>query len=140
MRKRKKKERKRAGETVLQIVSASLFACIATAAAVILLALMLRWEWFALSHIPLVNTLIKALSAAFAGFLIAKRMQETPHGWSIAGCAGSLYILLSYIVFSLIERDFSVTWFFVSDLLTGFLCAATMQIFYRVLKQMRARE
>ena len=138
MKKRKKRERKRTGEFALQILRASLLACICTTVLVILLAFMIQWEWFSVSRIHSINTLIKAVSAAFAGLLIGLRVDR--RGWLIAGSAGTVYILLSSIAFSLIERDFAVSWLFATDLLLGFLCAAITQIFVRVLKEMRAPE
>lgn len=140
MKKRKRREQRRTGESALQIARASLLSCILTAVLVLLLACMIQWEWLGVDRIHVLNTLIKAISASFAGVLIALGARVKERGWLLAGIAGTAYILLSYVAFSLIERDFSVSWLFLSDLLLGFLCAAIMQVFVRVLKEMRAQE
>lgn len=136
MKRRKKREKKRTGEYALQILRASLFACILTTVLVIVLAFMVQWEWFSIHRIHAINTLIKAVSASLAGLLIG--VQAGRRGWLLAGISGATYILLSYVAFSLIEGDFAVSWLFVSDLALGFTCAAITQVFTRVLKEMRA--
>ena len=109
-------------DQLIKSLRASLLACIATAVLVLILALLLRWDIFSAAALSGICLLIKALSACFAGFL--HHDDGIRRLWLIAGASGSLYMLLSIAVFSLLSGEFSLKFSQVSDLLMGFACAS----------------
>lgn len=106
--KRRRKNNADGGLMLLYTLRSALLACIATAALALLAAFFLKWEWVSVEQLHLVNTIIKTLSACLAGFLLMR--MSGGKGLLYAGLAGLLYIALSYVVFLLIEQEFSVKW------------------------------
>lgn len=137
MKQKRRSARPDSGAYVLLTFRAALLSCILTAVLVLLLAFTLKWEWIRTEQIHIVNTIIKTLSAGVAGLLCARQIGSRV--WLFAGCAGVLYMMLSYVVFSLIERSFSVTAAFASDILMGFVVAASVAALYSLIKNIRTQ-
>ena len=120
----KRKRSKRSGDGALSLMymlRAALIACIITGILMIILAFFLKWEWFSLEALGITNVVIKTLCAALAG-LICTGAQRQPRMMD-AGGAGVFYILLSYLVFRLIEQDFTLRWGILSDIALAFIAA-----------------
>lgn len=120
----KRKRSKRSGDGALSLMymlRAALIACIITGILMIILAFFLKWEWFSLEALGITNVVIKTLCAALAG-LVCAGAQKHPRLMD-AGGAGVFYILLSYLVFRLIEQDFSLRWEILSDIVLAFVAA-----------------
>lgn len=120
----KRKRSKRSGDGALSLMymlRAALIACIITGILMIILAFFLKWEWFSLEALGITNVVIKTLCAALAG-LVCTGAQKHPRLMD-AGGAGVFYILLSYLVFRLIEQDFSLRWEILSDIVLAFVAA-----------------
>ncbi len=137
MRKRKNTARRETGTSFLQAIRASLLACILTTVLVLLLAFMLKWDWLSPGAMHTATTIIKAASACFAGWLTAKYVADK--AWVFSGLAGLLYMLLSYVVFSLLEQNFALSVLFVSDMILGLVCGMLSGIILGLLKSMRAQ-
>lgn len=125
------------GTQALCCIRAALLACIATAALILVLAFLLRWDVVPLASVRFVNVLIKAASACFAGLLCVRSIERK--AWLFGGFAGMLYILLAYIVFAMIEREFSFSWNAVSDLALGFACGMGTAVICRLLSDIRSQ-
>lgn len=67
--------------------------------------------------IPVVSTVAKACCMLFGAWLAVRR--HPAKGWLRGGLAGVLYVLLAFVIFSLIDGDWSFGWPFLSDLLMG---------------------
>jgi len=115
------------------VLKITLYACILTAALVILLALMLRWEWIGTERIDFMNTLIKAVSACFVGALFSARSARGT--WMWAGLSGALYMIASFLVFSILNGSFEFHAGQVSDVLMAFACAACTCILASYLRE-----
>lgn len=131
----KKRRGKRNGDTaisLLYMLRAALIGCIATAALMLLIAILLKWEWFSISSLNILNTLIKTLCAALAGYCCI-RFSNGAHAIN-AGGAGVIYILLSYVVFRLIEQDFAFRLSDLADVALAFTAALAAALITNLLK------
>jgi len=117
--KRKRKQPSVKGGALLQGLKAALFACALTIIVILLTALLLKWQLFGEGAIPVITGVIKALCAAFAGFMGSKSLEGKVWVWS--GIAGILYVVISFIVFSLIEKTSAITLGLAADVLMGFI-------------------
>ncbi len=129
--------RRKRADSPLLIWKAAVLAAVMTAVLVLLLALSLKWEWLGVSHIRIVNTLIKALSACFAGFVVS-------HGryrrlWLVAGLAGVIYIAASFAVFGILNGSFRVSVSNLSDVLMAFACSACTSLIVKTLRERAAQ-
>ncbi len=118
--------RRKSGGDPLRLIRAVVIGCVLTAAMVLLFACTLRWQWIKTERIPFVNTLIKALAACVTGVLLADPSKERV--WLSAGFAGLCTILLSFVVFSILNGSFAPRWSNLSDLLMAFACGACSAI------------
>lgn len=129
-----KHSRKRKSDSVFPLaLKNTLYACILTAALVLLLAFLLRWEWIAAERLDFVNTLIKAVSACFAGVLFSKRTERGT--WLWAGVSGALYMSVSFVVFAVLNGSFAFHAGMLSDVLMAFACAACTCILVAYLRE-----
>lgn len=127
-----------AGGIVLAAAKAALLAAILTAVLVLLLAISMKWEWISMERVAFVNTLIKAASACFAGFLIS--LQRMRRNWLVAGLAGMLYMIVAFAVFGVLNGSFAVSFGNVSDVLMAFACAACTCILLMLLREKQAQK
>jgi len=130
------------GETAwicaLECLRAALLACILMAGLILLLAFLLKQGVVPLSSVRLINTLIKAVCAGLAGLLCAGRLQHFVAGYG--GLSGLLYLSLSYLLFSLMERSFVLDWGTISDLVLGFLCGFGTAMILKLVREIREQQ
>ena len=103
---------------VWAVLKAVLLSAAAATGLMLLFALLIYLEWLPDSAIPVGNTVIKVLSALFAGWLIGRGVAVKT--WLYGGIAGALLIVLTTPVFSLFLGRFQFTWTLVSDLCMSF--------------------
>ena len=123
---------------VLVCAKAALAGCIVTAVLVLLLAMTMRWEWIRMERVELVNTLIKAVSAAYCGVLTAGL--SVRRGWLVSGGVGVAYMVIAFAVFGILNGGFAFGLNTVSDLLMAFACAACVSIAVKLLRESGARK
>jgi len=121
-RRRKKREKRPAGSTLLRCVKAALAGCVLSVILLLLFALVLKWELAGEGSIPIVTAVIKALSAAAAGLIAANGMER--RNWLFGGMGGGIYILLAFIAFSLVEKAFSPSLAILADIGLGLAAGA----------------
>lgn len=123
--------------SALLLAKTSVLSCIITAILVLILALTMRWNWITLEQVQPINTVIKALSACFAGWAIGlKRMEK---GWVLAGVTGMVYMCLAFAVFGILNGSFIVRIKQISDVLMAFACASCTCIVVNILTESRAQ-
>lgn len=106
------------GQISMRILKAALVAAVFTLALVLLYAFVLQQAWLNEVSIPVVNTVIKILGAAFAAFLCARRVRRS---WLVGVVAGVVYILIAFVVFSIASDHISLSVALLSDMLMGAL-------------------
>lgn len=126
------------GGALIASLKALLLACIMTAVLVLLLALSMKWEWIGMERVELVNTLIKAASACFAGFLVS--LQKIRRSWLLAGLVGMAYMVVAFVVFGILNGGFAVGFGNVSDVLMAFACASCTCIAMAILRERQAQK
>lgn len=132
MKKKRTARGRVSGTTILLMLRAALLACIATAALMLLFAFLLKWEWLGVDAIRVCNTIIKTLCACFAGYLCSRFFSGTHALY--AGISGMIYIVLSYVIFCLIEQDFALRWSLLSDIALCFIAAMTAAVVRNTIK------
>ncbi len=116
--KRRKKQPENQNGTLLRVVKASLLGCILTIVAILFFALLLKIEFLSEEAIPVITSVIKALCAAFAGLQAAR---GTERGWVWGGVGGAVYVLISFVAFSLVEKTMAFTLGLLADMVMGFV-------------------
>jgi len=117
---------------LLKCVKAALAACILAIILILGFALLLKWETLTESSIPLINTIIKVICAVCSGFFAANGCPKNAWLWS--GISGAIFILASFVSFSIIENVFSFSLALLSDLALGFFSAMLGGMLLRVFK------
>lgn len=80
------------------------------------------------NSMPVVNVIAKAVCMLLAAFIsIWRRPQK---GWLKGGIAGGLYVILAFVLFSLMDGDWSLGWPFVADLGMGIIVGAVGGILF----------
>lgn len=117
--KRRKKQPDQRSGALLRVVKASLLGCILTIIAILFFALLLKIELLGEDSIPIITSVIKALCAAFAGLLAARGSEG--RGWIWGGIGGAVYVLISFVAFSLVEKTMAFTLGLLADMVMGFV-------------------
>lgn len=104
----------------------SLISMIFTVAVILLFALIIKETGMADSVIAPVNQVIKILGIMAASYFAVKDMHEKQ--WLCGAIAGMMYILISYLIFSLIEGMFGNIALLFSDMLMGLLIGMVFAI------------
>ena len=110
------------GNLLISGIKIILIACILTAILVLMLALSMKWEWIGMESVDAVNTCIKAISACLAGFLASKL--KIRRNWLAAGVIGMLYMVISFVIFAVLNGSFHISTGNISDVLMAFACAS----------------
>ena len=95
-------------------------------ALVALFALILQKQWLGMDSIPYVNSGIKIVSAAVSALIAVRKAPDHTLLWGAA--AGGLYMLISFVVFSLISGSFSLGTELICDITICLLAGAVMGI------------
>lgn len=115
-----KREKKRAS-IWLVIIRSALTACAVNVLLVMAFAFVLKNQWLGMDSIRFVNPALKVLSAALAGFLASIKAESKAPLWGAA--AGGAYMIVSFLIFSLISGSFTFGGLLFADigmcLLTG---------------------
>lgn len=114
-----KRESGAAGGRALGMLKASMLAAVLTLALVLIYAFVLQQGWLDEGSIPIVTAVIKILGAAFAAFICVRRSQSKR--WLMGGCAGGVYTMLAFAVFSIAAQSFNFSLAMLSDILMGVL-------------------
>lgn len=104
----------------------SLISMIFTVAVILLFALIIKETGMADSVIAPVNQVIKILGIMAASYFAIKGLHEKQ--WLCGAIAGTMFILISYFIFSLIEGMFGNIALLFSDMLMGLLIGMVFAI------------
>lgn len=118
MRARQKREHKEQKDRgyVFEVVKANIIALIVALVGVLLSALIVKWCNIPDKAIPIINQVIKTV-AVFAGILIS--LKKPTNGWLRGMITGFIFVWLSYLVFSLLDMNFSFGLHLLNDSVLG---------------------
>ena len=108
------------GNEIFTIIKATLFALAVSLLAVVGFAVVLRVCGMGEGWIYTINQLLKVLCISLGVFLFV----QGEKGWLKGGATGLLFTGLSYLAFSAIGGDFSLSWLILLELLIAFLSGA----------------
>jgi putative membrane protein (TIGR04086 family) len=72
--------------------------------------------------IPVTNEVAKVICMLLAAVIAVWKRPE--RGWLKGGIAGGLYVIFSFLLFSIIDGNWSISWPFLSDMVMGLLVGA----------------
>ena len=116
----------------LEIIKGVLAAVAFTIIAVLIFAVILKSSPEAESAIPAFNVIIKILSVVLGSFFALKTKDK---GWLRGLLTGVGYMVLGFLVFSLIDGNFTISWGFLLDLALGAIVGAIAGIILVNLKK-----
>ncbi|MFA5675739.1 MAG: TIGR04086 family membrane protein [Christensenellales bacterium] len=122
----KSAKKKPAGVFLKNALKGTLVSMVFTVAAILLFALIIKETGLADSVIAPINQIIKIGGIMAASYFAIKGLAEKQ--WITGGLAGMMFILLSYLVFSLIEGMFGNIALLFSDMLMGMLVGMVFAI------------
>ncbi len=108
------------GNGFFTMVKATLLALAVSLLSAVVFAVIIRAAPCGAGTIYTVNQAIKALSLTL-GVLVFVRGEK---GWLKGGCVGLLFTALSYLAFSALGGDFSLSWLILLELVTAFFIGA----------------
>ena len=108
------------GNGFFTMVKATLLALAVSLLSAVVFAVIIRAVPCGAGTIYTVNQAIKALALA-VGVLAFVRGEK---GWLKGGCIGLLFTALSYLAFSALGGDFSLSWLILTELVTAFFVGA----------------
>ena len=120
-------------DLVLNALRGAIIATIFTIAVILIFALILKNGGVAESSIPLINQIIKILGVCIAALFVVLKGQEK--FWICGGMSGVMYIVLGYLVFSLIEGAFGAPLVLLSDALMALIVGAVFSIIFSQFKR-----
>ena len=114
-----------------------IFAALIAAVISILLILLYAWclynGWLDVTTVPVANTVLKALGAIIAALLAVRGVESNRA--IIGGASGALYILLAFIMFSVLSSSFDFNTQLLLDIGMGALAGVLVGMLYGVLKK-----
>ena len=108
------------GNGFFTIVKATLLALAVSLLSAVVFAVIIRAAPCGAGTIYTVNQAIKGVSLA-VGVMVFVRGEK---GWLKGGCIGLLFTALSYLAFSALGGDFSLSWLILTELVTAFFIGA----------------
>jgi putative membrane protein (TIGR04086 family) len=114
------------GTIMKESVKGTLISMIFSVAAILLFALIIKETKSSDSLIAIINQIIKIGGIMLASYFAAKGLPDRQ--WIAGGITGVMYILLSYLIYSLIEGMFGNVGLLFSNLLMGLLIGAVFAI------------
>jgi putative membrane protein (TIGR04086 family) len=112
-----KAQKNNASERIRTILFGVLPAIIFTIAAVLLFALIIKVFSVSDNAIMPVNQIIKILGVALCGFIIGRKCKEKPA--LMGALAGVIYVVVGFLLFSLVNGSFSPSLSLLSDAVMG---------------------
>ncbi|MBR4270768.1 MAG: TIGR04086 family membrane protein [Clostridia bacterium] len=116
---------------VLSITKAAFFAITCSLLGVLIFALLLKFTPISESLISPVNQSIKVLSI-FVGCLVLTKKQ-TAHIWFWGAILGLVYTVLSYIIFSILDGEFSFSISLLWDALFAMIVGLISGVFTKLI-------
>lgn len=89
---------------IRSVLKAALIACAASVLLVVAFAFVLQKQWLGVDSVNYINTGIKFVCAAAAALIAARSVKSRTLLWSSA--AGGAYMLITFLVFSLLSGSF----------------------------------
>lgn len=108
-----------ANSMAMLIVKAALIASVLTILLIVIYAFILHQGWLSENTVSMANSLIKVIGAVIASLLVVRRCERL--AWLYGALAGVVYVLLAFVVFSLLTDTFTLSLALLSDLGVGFL-------------------
>ncbi len=125
--KMKKSPRGTAFATYLKgAIKGALIAMVFTVAVVLLFALIIKETGMADETVAVIDQIIKIGGIIVASYFAIRGLAEKQ--WLVGGMAGILFVVLSYLVFSLVEGMFGNVALLFSDILMGLLIGLVFAI------------
>ena len=112
------KNQLKTGETGVAVSKGTLLALAVSLLATIIFSVLLRATGWGCEMIYPINQGIKCVSISLGAFAFVKGER----GWLKGGGIGLLYTALSYLAFSAMGGDFSLSWLIIVELAVAFLC------------------
>ncbi|MBO4562473.1 MAG: TIGR04086 family membrane protein [Clostridia bacterium] len=100
-------ETKSRNASLRAVIRGALIACAASVILVIAFAFALQKQWLGMESINAVNTGIKVVSALTAAAIAARSVKSRTLLWG--ALAGGAYMLITFLVFSLLSGKFSLS-------------------------------
>lgn len=116
---------------IFNAIKGTLIAMIFTIAAILIFALIIKESNLADNVINPINQVIKILGIMIATFFAVRK--STENQWITGGLSGIFYIILGYLVFSLVEGRFGNLLMLLSDVV---MAAVIGIVFAIILKQL----
>jgi putative membrane protein (TIGR04086 family) len=116
---------------LINAIKGMLIAMIFTIAAILIFALIIKEANVADNVINPINQVIKILGILIAAFFATRKVAEK--NWLVGGLAGAMYIVLGYLIFSLVEGRFGNLLLLLSDFLMAIVIG---MVFAIILKQL----
>lgn len=101
---------------------------LAAAIFVAVYAILMNWFHFSENSIPVVNVVAKAVCMLVAA--LAAIWRRPQRGWLKGAMAGALYVILAFILFSILDQNWTIGWPFLADLVMGIIVGAIGGIFF----------
>ncbi len=108
------------GDTIFTIVKGAALSLAISLLAVVIFACIMRATPIPTNAVYPTNQAIKGISVVI-GALVFVRGEK---GWKKGGCIGLVFTALSYLAFSAIGGDFSLSWLILLELAIAFLTGA----------------
>lgn len=128
----KNSENDNKGSMLFKSLRSALAACAVSVALVALYALVLQQQWLDAGTVGTANTVIKLLSSAFAALLASR---GAGRAWLWGAASAGMYMLLTFMVFSMLSGDFSLGLNVLSDLGMCMLCGAVTGMLKNLIKR-----
>ncbi|MCR5809246.1 MAG: TIGR04086 family membrane protein [Clostridiales bacterium] len=110
----------------LRVIKASLIACALSVALVVAFAFVLQKQWLGIGSVGYINTGVKVISAAAAALIATRGASK---GTLLRGAlAGGAYMIITFLVFSLLSGEFRMGTGTLTDLLMCVLGGAVIGV------------
>ena len=121
-----KKNQDKQPNMALALLRASLIAAAASVLLVVIFAFVLQKRWLDLDSVKYINAGVKAVSAAVAALIAVRAAGSKAPLWG--ALAGGAYMLVTFLVFSLLSGSFSLELGLLTDLAVCMLAGAVTGI------------
>ena len=131
MKKRSPAAKENGGNMWFKALLVALAAAALSVALVALFAFVMQKQWFGIESIGTVNVVIKLVSSAAAALLASRGGSRV---WLWGAVSACMYMLLTYMVFSLISGSFALDAGIFTDLAMCALCGAAAGMIKNLIK------